>query len=378
MSRRRGFGSVRRVASGRWQARYIDSLTGKRVSAGATFATKGDASRWLAQAQAGTIDAQTAAARRDGERLEAYALRWLEHRNLRPRTVELYRSQLRRHIIPQLGDAKVTRLEPRHIREWHAELVRSGLGEVTVAKVYRLLRSILNTAVEDKLLPSNPCQIRRGGVERTKERAIPTLDDYRAIHACLPDHLAAVASLAAFAGLRKGEALGLSRRDVDLVAATLRIDQALQEVAGVGAVLAEPKTAGSRRTIALPGHLVEILVYHLGQHVGPEPDALLFTNSQGRPIRSSTWHSAWDGARKAAGLDELRLHDLRHLAGTLTAQAGATLKETMAWLGHTTVGASLRYQHVAENRTSEIADQLDGLIRGGLNLSDPSDDPRQL
>lgn len=362
MSKRRSYGSVRQVSSGRWQARYVDPLTGKRVAAPSTFATKGDATRWLARVQSGAVDAQTVAAMRDSERLESYALRWLEHRNLRPRTVELYRSQLRRHILPELGDAKVARLEARHIREWYSVLTRSGLSQTTVAKVYRLLRTILNTAVEDKLLASNPCQIRNGGVERSKERPIPTLDDYRALHANLPDHLAAVASLAAFAGLRKGEALGLRRRDVDLANATIRVEHALQEVAGVGAILTEPKTSGSRRTVSLPAHLVEILANHLQLHVGPGPDAMLFTNSQGRPIRSSVWQPAWGGARKAAGLDDIRLHDLRHLAGTLTAQAGATLKETMAWLGHSTVEAARRYQHVAKNRNVEVAERLNDLI----------------
>lgn len=363
MAKRRSFGSVRRVNGGRWQARYNDPLTGKRVTAPSTFATKGDAGRWLAKMQAGTVDPHLVSAQRDGERLETYAVQWLEHRQLKPRTRELYQSQLRRHIVPTLGEAKVDRIEPRHIREWHAGLAAAGLSDVTVAKVYRLLRSILATAVEDRLLSSNPCQIKSGVVERSRERPIPTLDQYHAIYRELPDHLAAVAALAAFAGLRKGEILGLQRRHVDLEAATVRVEGALQEVTGRGAVVMDPKTAGSRRTVSLPSSLVEVLTEHLLMHVGPDPDSFLFTNSHGRPIRSSTWHPAWDGARKAAGLDELRLHDLRHLAGTLTAQAGATLKETMAWLGHSTVGAALRYQHVVESRNSEIAAQLDNLIR---------------
>ncbi|MEM9655151.1 MAG: site-specific integrase, partial [Actinomycetota bacterium] len=191
----------------------------------------------------------------------------------------------------------------------------------------------------------------------------PTLDQYQAIYNALPDDLAAVASLAAFGGLRKGEILGLCRQHIDLEARTVRVDGALQEIAGRGAVIVEPKTASSRRTVALPASLVEIVTEHMLMYVGPDPDSLLFTNSHGRPIRSSTWHPAWDEARIAAGLPGLRLHDLRHLAGTLTAQAGATLKETMAWLGHSTVGAALRYQHVVESRNAEIAARLDLLIR---------------
>ncbi|MFV0525065.1 MAG: tyrosine-type recombinase/integrase [Acidimicrobiales bacterium] len=200
-------------------------------------------------------------------------------------------------------------------------------------------------------------------MERSRERPIPTLTEYYALYNELPDHLAPVAALAAFAGLRKGEILGLQRRHIDLDLATVRVEHALQEVTGKGPVLVEPKTAGRRRTVAMPNYLVEVLTDHLRQHVEPGPASLLFTNSNGDPIRSSVWHPAWDQARKAADLDQIRLHDLRHLAGTLTAQAGATLKETMAWLGHSCVDASLRYQHVAANRNAEIAGRIDDLIR---------------
>jgi integrase len=80
-------------------------------------------------------------------------------------------------------------------------------------------------------------------------------------------------------------------------------------------------------------------------------------------VRRSVWHPAWDEALREAGLDALRLHDLRHLAGTLNAQAGATLKETMAFLGHSSMAGAIRYQHVADNRGRQIAERLDRLIR---------------
>jgi len=90
MSKRRHFGSIRRLPSGRWQARYRDPLTGKRwVPAPTTFETKGEASRWLSALEAGTIDPIVARERRNGERLGSYAAEWIATRQLSPRTREL-------------------------------------------------------------------------------------------------------------------------------------------------------------------------------------------------------------------------------------------------------------------------------------------------
>ncbi len=101
---------------------------------------------------------------------------------------------------------------------------------------------------------------------------------------------------------------------------------------------------------------------HLGAYVGPDPLDLVFTNSRGRPVRATVWTPAWAKAVVTSGRD-IRLHDLRHLAETLTAQAGATLKETMACLGHSTPDAALRYQHIATSRPETIAAGIDALAR---------------
>lgn len=117
-------------------------------------------------------------------------------------------------------------------------------------------------------------------MERSKELPIPTLDQYQAIYRALPDDLAA---LAAFAGLRKGETLWLRPQDIDLEARAVRVEGAVQEVTGRGAVLMEPKTASSRRTVALPGLLVEILTDHLLMYVGPDLGSFLLTQQRGAP-----------------------------------------------------------------------------------------------
>ncbi len=254
---------------------------------------------------------------------------------------------------------KVAKLRPVHVREWHSKLVKEpDLHLTTIAKVYRLLRSILNTAVEDELIDANPCRIKNGGVEHSTERPIPTVDELRHLADAMPSHLAATVWLAALGGLRKGEVLGLARRHVNLEDQTVTIERSLQEVTGSGSVLSEPKTLASNRVIVMPAPLFWVLVDHLEEHVESAADALLFTNSQGRPVRASVWSKAWQKTRDASGLHHIRFHDLRHLAGTLTAQAGGTLKEIMAALGHTTPSAALRYQHVAHGRSRILADRI--------------------
>ena len=92
-------------------------------------------------------------------------------------------------------------------------------------------------------------------------------------------------------------------------------------------------------------------------------DTLLFTNSRGRPIRATVWAKAWNESRRATRLDGVRLHDLRHLTGTLSAQAGATLREAMErLLGHSSADAAMRYQHVATERSQEVAKRIDDLL----------------
>ncbi len=356
---RRQYGTVRQLRSGRWQARYRDPLTGKQVGAPETFATKREASGWLAKLESGSVAPSSVRPRKAVDRLGEYADRWIGHRNLRPRTEELYRQQLRLHIVPYLGDAKVGQLKPVHIREWHSTLISSSrLHPVTVAKIYRLLRSILNTAVEDEILGSNPCRIKNGGVEHSKERPIPTVEQLHALSEAMPPYLSATVWLAALGGLRKGEILGLARKHIDQEARTVTIERALQEITGRGAVLVEPKTLSSNRQVVMPEPLAAVMLRHLTDHVAPAPDGLLFTNSYGRPIRATVWAKAWREAQDTTGLREIRFHDLRHLAGTLTAQAGATLKAIMAALGHSTPAAALRYQHIAQGRAAILAQRI--------------------
>ncbi len=291
--------------------------------------------------------------------LSAYMEEWLAAKvALRTRTLELYRSNINRHIAPELGAVKLTDLSPTIIRRWHAGLASSGLAPATTAKVYRLLSAILATAVADEIVVRNPCVVKSAGVERSPERPIATVNQVYA--------LAALWFLtAAFTGLRWGELAGLQRRRVDLLHGVLRVEHVLVESEG-GLSVGPPKTEAGRRSVAIPPPLVPVLENHMSGCSAPGPDGLVFCGPLGAALRRTHFGRKWRSAVRMVGdLEGLHFHDLRHTANTLTATTGASTRELMYRMGHASPAAALRYQHATRDRDAAIAQALGELLEGG-------------
>jgi len=296
--------------------------------------------------------------------LEEYAWRWLAERpKLRPRTRELYEGELRLHILPLLGEVELRHLTSSRVRTWHAELVGRGRpGATTVAKCYRLLRAILSTAVEDEVIVKNPCVLKKAGVERPTERPVATVQQVYAIADAIEPRFRALVLLAAFTGARLGELRGLRRDRLDLTDGTVRIVEQVQELADGTLLVGEPKSDAGRRTVAIPEVLIFELDAHLRRWAAAGPKGLVFAGVQGQPLRRATLYSAWRRATSMAGLEGLHFHDLRHTGNTLAAATGASTKELMARLGHSSPRAALIYQHATRDRDSAIARALNKLI----------------
>ena len=243
----------------------------------------------------------------------------------------------------------------------------TNTGRTQAAHAYRLLRTVLNQAVKDGYLESQPLHIARAGHTQPAERHPLTTDELALLVGVLPEHYRAAALLAAWSGLRPGEVFALRRRDVDLLSATVKVCRTLLDIDGVFS-FGPPKTDAGLRTVALPSLVVPALHQHLADHTGPDPDSLVFTTTTGRPVGSSLRSSAMRAARSRIGRDDIAWHHLRHTGATWAAQAGATLPDLMHRMGHSTPAAAMTYQHTSAARDRIIADRMNELIAPKSNV----------
>ncbi|MDQ3500917.1 MAG: site-specific integrase, partial [Actinomycetota bacterium] len=274
--------------------------------------------------------------------------------NLAASTNSLYRYLLRNHVLPCFDLASLGEITSVAVQRWLADLHATKLSPNTVAKAYRLLRVILDAAVDAGLIPRNPCTIKGAGTERTKEMQIATPEQVAALAEAVGPRWEAVVFTAAYGGLRWGELAGLRRCDVDLVAGTVRVARKLGEVEGQLAYGA-PKSAAGRRTLGIPSFVARALELHMALYAEPGPEGLVFPAPRGGPMRRANFRRrVWVPARETVGVPELRFHDLRHTAATLAAASGTSLKALMARIGHSSAAAALRYQHVIDGQDADI------------------------
>lgn len=363
--RRREFGTTRKLPSSRWQARYIGP-DGQRHTAPETFETKSDAQEWLNLTRADIERDVWRDPDAGAVNFEKYALRWKEERGLAPTTLDRYDGLLRLHILPTFGEKDLDEITPPSVRTWRAERLKAT-GATTVAKSYRLLKAILQTAVDDDLLRSNPCRIKGAGKEEADERPTATIEQVFDLADAMGPRWRLMVLLGAFASLRPEELAELRRRSVDLAACSLRVTQASPELTNGKRVTGDPKTKAGKRTVYLPDFMLPELRRHMQWFAEKEVDGLLFVGEKGAPFRRSTFGRKWRKARTKVGMpDNFRFYDLRHTGNTLAADTGAKLKDLMVRAGQSSERAQLIYQHSTAKHQRRLAEGIDAEVRQQL------------
>ncbi|WP_445515563.1 tyrosine-type recombinase/integrase [Streptomyces sp. NEAU-174] len=359
--KRRRFGAVRKLPSGRFQARY-PGPDGIMRPAPVTFETTGDADDWLAEKQTELRRGDWQDPDAGAVNFEEYALRWVKERGLSPTTDELYRRLLRLHVLPTFRAWDLDEITPPRIRTWRAERLET-VGETTVAKSYRLLKAILETAVEDELIRRNPCRIRGAGKESAGERPIATVEQVDALADAMGPRWRLMVYIAAYGPARPEEQAEMRRPDVDLETVGVWVRRAAPELTTGRRVVGDTKSEAGKRFIVLPGFMRKDLERHVKWFAEKEPNGLLFVGEKGAPFRRSSFGRKWRRARAKVGLpDDFRFYDLRHTGHTLSTQCGATLKDTMVRAGRSSTRAALIYQHSTLERQKEVAAGIDARV----------------
>ena len=355
-------GHLRRAPSGRWEARYRGP-DGREHSR--RFPTKREAQAFLERTGAD----QQRGEWRDPQGAKVLTAAWIEAWwattvNLRPSSKARDEAYIRNHVLPVFGELPLGAITQLDVRAWVAELDARGRAPATVQKAYQTLSKILRGAVDAGLIAQSPCRNvglprvgaggdavpHAGGGRRSARRpSTPATGRW-----CYFD---------AYCGLRLGELAGLRRGagrpapppspgDRDRRRGQGRADLRAAQDQGRLSEGATPPLR-RRRDGRPPGHLW-----------GARPGRPRLRRSRrGRASRANGWRARhWRPAIRAAGLEPLRPHDLRHTAVSLWVAAGASPKQIATWAGHTSVSVVLdRYGHLFPGHEAAVLDRLEDL-----------------
>lgn len=372
--KRASFGNIRELKSGRYQARYAGP-DGQPHKAPFTFDTWTDADTYLSGVRTDIVrgnwkpDDETPAIT-EAPLVPAYAASWIATRLNRkaepiaPRTKSHYRWLLKTYIEPTFRKVEVSSMTAAAVRTWYSEMDPSA--KTARAHAYSLMQSVMETAVqEDRLLDANPCRIKGAGkATRDKEIRPASLDELEVIVKAMPDRMQLIILISAWCALRFGEVTELRRKDIDLKNGVIRIKRGVVRVDGE-IVVGAPKSEAGKRPVHYPPHLTPAIKQHLHDHTQIGANGLLFWGVKtGKQLPHSSLLYRFNQAKHLADRDDMTPHTLRHTGAVLAARNGATLKELMARLGHSTADMAIRYQHASEERDLLIAQRLSEMVTG--------------
>jgi integrase len=337
-----------------------------------TFATKTEAEVWLTRKEVELIEGEWIDPDAGAVLLADYSATWIEERPmLRPKTITLYKYLRRKHIEPYFPATTIAELTIGIVRRWRKKLLDNGVSPVTAAKAYRLLRAIMNTAVDDGLIRRNPCRIKGAGSEDSPERPVLTVRQVYALAEAAGPRYRALILLATFASLRWAELAALTPDDIDTKACTVQITRQINYPPGGGFSFGPPKSRAGRRVVSFP----DLIAPDLRQHLkGLDPAAaLVFTSPDGQPLRHSNFYRrVWTPALTRTGLVGTHFHDLRHSGNVFVANEGANPRELMERMGHDSSRAALIYLHSSTERQRALAKAVGKNAKAALGKPDRS------
>ena len=338
----------------RWCVRWEDEQKRSRRRA---FATKGEGERFVAKINyelaTGTYKDPRLGKMTFGE----YATAWLaSNHQIRESTKKLNESYFRNHLLPAFGRTPLNRLTIEDGRKYLSDNSRSPQQH---QKTMIKCKQILNDAVSEGLIPSNPFATLKLPKATKKEAQFLTLTELEQLINVIDPHYKTLIQVAGYMGLRQGELFGLHPERVDLDKKVIHVVEQLDSSVNPP-VRKEPKTKASRRTVAIPNFLIGVLEEQLALR---SSDEFVFTSKKRSYIRKTNFIKRdFHPALKLIGREGFRFHDLRHTAVALAIDTGAHMKAIQVRMGHANIATTMDvYGHLMPNTDADLAEALDTL-----------------
>ena len=304
--------------------------------------------------------------------------RWLKDyasQNVAESTYVRYEQIVETHLIPTLGTLRLKELRPAHIQAVHTACLEMGLSRTTVHQHHRVISQSLKHAVAWQLIAINPAAgVLAPRPVRREFKVLEPSEAERLLDQAEPgSQLRVLLHFAIMTGLRQGEIRALRWTDVDLDDRSIHVTRSARDYPGRGVIFSGTKTHRSRRSLSLAAVTVKLL---RGQRVaqtelrlreGPRWEGLdlVFSRSDGTPLRARDLDRDFKRVVSSAALGPLRFHDLRHTAATLMLKNGTNAKVVSERLGHATVAFTLdRYAHVLPTMQRDAAEALAASLGG--------------
>ena len=288
-----------------------------------------------------------ARASKSGRTLAQWMAQYLlgEHTaHLKPRSQAAYRSTYERHIAPFLGAVDLAHITPADVQQLTALLNRKKLAPNTVAGALRLLSAALQSAVEEGIIQRNPCRNISVPQPPREEQRVLSVPEQEALRASALRQGSLATLLALYTGLRLGEICALRWQDVDATRGMLHVRGTAQrlpthaEGARTALVVGPPKSAKSRRSIPLPGFLLEQLQAYRTAGDGP------FILGHGdKPAEPRAIQRQFARVTAEAALEGVHFHTLRHTFATRLLELGVDVKTVSVLLGHSSTRITLDF-----------------------------------
>lgn len=372
MAAKRGFGSVRKLASGRYQVRFTDP-NGNRRNARTTFKTKSSAEfeltrilnavesgTWLVDEtpQANGLDPKTLTLRQLAEHWRAQRVS-TKGKALSVNTLIEYQ-RLVEKVLGSFADKPIRSITTAQIEDWRVPEFTKAPNQAV--KAYKHLRTLMTYAHKRHWIAMNPCDIERATAYTPKEPPAPTDKQVQIMLEHAKEPFKTILIFAAYGGLRRGEILELRRKDIEVIQedglkwVRVNITRAVvwDKTDNGKPIVSPPKSESGIRSLLMPLEVSEHIIQHLKSLKSIDPEALLFGNPAGSNVHWGEYklNPYWRRVRALAGFSG-RFHSLRAYASTEFAKLNPTDRELMERFGHRNIATAQKYQRTT-GRESQL------------------------